>query len=290
MAVERLQKVLARAGVASRRKSEGFIRAGRVRVDGRIVTELGSTVDVQRSRIEVDGRRVMAEPLVYLAWHKPRGVMSTLHDPEGRATVADYLRGLSVRVVPVGRLDFHTSGIMLLTNDGELASKLSHPSTQAPKEYVAKVRGAVDDAKLEGWSESIVIEGRATRPAEVRRLRQEGDKTWLSIVLREGRNRQIRRLGEVVGQQVTRLARVAYAGIVVDGLKPGQWRHLTVDELRDLKRRFGVPARVRPAVSAPASRHRRARDGSSGPAVESRKPFRTASKRGASPATGRRRR
>ncbi len=219
-----------------------------MRVDGRVVTELGLSVDVRRSRIDVDGQQVTAEPYVYLAWHKPREVMSTMNDPEGRASVADFTRTIGVRVVPVGRLDFHTSGLMLLTNDGELASKLSHPSCQVPKEYVAKVKGTLGEEAVERWKQSIVIEGRSTRPAEVRKLRQEGDKTWLSIVLREGRNRQVRRLGEAAGYQVMRLARVAYAGITVDGLKPGQWRHLTVDELKDLKRRFGVPARVRPAL------------------------------------------
>jgi len=248
MAVERLQKVLARSGIASRRKAEQLIVAGRVRVDGRVVTELGLSVDARRSRIEVDGQQVTAEPFVYLAWHKPREVMSTMNDPEGRSTVADFTQAVGVRVVPVGRLDFHTSGVMLLTNDGELASKLSHPASQVPKEYVAKVKGMVSEDSVERWKQSIVIDGRATRPAEVRRLRREGDKTWLAIVLREGRNRQVRRLGEAAGYQVMRLARVAYAGITVDGLKPGQWRHLTVDELKDLKRRFGVPARVRPAV------------------------------------------
>jgi 23S rRNA pseudouridine2605 synthase len=248
MAAERLQKVLARAGVASRRRSEQLIVAGRVRVDGRVVTELGVSVDVRRSRIDVDGQQVTAEPFVYLAWHKPREVMSTMKDPEGRSCVADFTRTVAVRVVPVGRLDFHTSGLMLLTNDGELASKLSHPGSQAPKEYVAKVKGVVGQEAVERWQQSIVIDGRATRPAEVRKLREEGDKTWLSIVLREGRNRQVRRLAEAAGYHVMRLARVAYAGISLEGLKPGQWRHLTVDELKDLKRRFGVPARVRPAV------------------------------------------
>ncbi len=256
MAVERLQKILARAGVASRRKSEELIRAGRVRVDGRVVKELGLSVDGRRSRIEVDGQQVTIEPFVYLAWHKPREVMSTMSDPEGRATVAEYVRSAPVRVVPVGRLDFHTSGLMLLTNDGELASKLSHPSSRVPKEYVVKVKGAVDDDALARWQQSIVIDGRATRPAEVRRLRQEGDKTWLSIVLREGRNRQVRRLGEAAGYQVMRLARVAYAGVAVDGLRPGEWRHLSVDELKDLKRRFGVPARVRPAALPETPRRR----------------------------------
>jgi 23S rRNA pseudouridine2605 synthase len=247
---ERLQKVLARAGLASRRAAEEFIRDGRVRVDGRIVRELGTRVG-PRARVEVDGVRVIAERLIYVILHKPRGVVSTLSDPEGRPTVAELLKGIGARVVPVGRLDYHTSGALLCTNDGEFAERLLHPKGKVPKEYVAKVRGIVDDAALERWRESIVIDGRATQPAEVRVLRFEGDKTWLSIVLHEGRNRQVRRLGETTGFLVMRLARLAHAGITTEGLRPGQYRHLTKDELVDLKQAYGVPRRVRPPEPLP---------------------------------------
>ena len=241
---ERLQKLLARAGIASRRGAEELIASGRVRVDGRVVTELGTTVDGPRARIQVDGRAVRAERATYVLWHKPRGVMSTLRDPEGRSTVADYVRDVGVRIMPVGRLDYHTSGVVLLTNDGDFASTLCHPRRGVTKEYVAKVKGRVDEPALDRWRQSIVIDGRATRPAQVEVLRQEGDKTWLRITLREGRNRQVRRLGEAAGFPVMRLARVSYAGITAEGLKPGQWRLLTVDELKQLKARFGVPRRI----------------------------------------------
>lgn len=247
MSTERLQKILARAGVASRRAAEELILAGRVKVDGRVVTELGTRADPRRARVEVDGRRVTAEPLVYIVLHKPKNVMCTLRDPQGRPTVIDYVRNVGVRLVPVGRLDFHTSGVLLLTNDGDFAEGLMHPRRSVPKVYVTKVQGELDDRALERWRRSIVIDGRATRPAEVKRLRTVQGKTWLEITLREGRNRQVRRLGEASGSEVMRLARVAYAGIGVDGLRPGQWRHLRVEELVDLKRAFGVPARVRPA-------------------------------------------
>ncbi len=259
-AMERLQKILARAGVASRRKAEQYILAGRVSVDGRRVTELGLSVDPRRSKVELDGKRLVAERLVYILLHKPRGVMTTVHDPEGRETVLQYVRGVGVRVVPVGRLDFHTSGALLLTNDGDFASGLMHPSRQVSKVYVTKVAGAVDDEQLERWRQRIVIEGRETQPAEVRRLRFEGDKTWLEVTLKEGRNRQVRRLGEVTGFPVMRLARTAYAGIDCEGLRPGQWRHLSVTELTELKKKFGVPQRVRAPeegtgrVGAPARR------------------------------------
>ncbi|MFO7178389.1 MAG: pseudouridine synthase [Pseudomonadota bacterium] len=248
MAEERLQKLLARAGIASRRAAERLILAGRVSVDGRIVRELGVRADPRRARVEVDGRRIVPEPLVYLVLNKPRGVVSTLSDPEGRTTVRDLLRDVGVRVVPVGRLDYHTSGALLFTNDGEFASRLQHPRGGVPKEYVAKVRGVVDEAGLARLQQSITIEGRATRPAEVRILRVEDSKTWLAITLREGRNRQVRRLGEAAGYPVLRLSRTAHAGITTEGLRPGQWRYLTRDELVALKKAYGVPQRVRSAT------------------------------------------
>jgi 23S rRNA pseudouridine2605 synthase len=247
MTTERLQKILARAGIASRRAAEELIVAGRVKVDGHVVTELGSRADPRRSNVEVDGRRIMAEPLVYIALHKPKNVMCTLRDPEGRPTVIDYVKNIGLRLVPVGRLDFHTSGVLLLTNDGDFAEGLMHPRRRVPKVYVAKVQGELDDRAIERWRRSIVIDGRATQPAEVKRLRTVEGKTWIEVTLREGRNRQVRRLGEASGAAVVRLARVAYAGITVEGLRPGQWRHLGVDEMVDLKRAYGVPKRVRPA-------------------------------------------
>jgi 23S rRNA pseudouridine2605 synthase len=266
---ERLQKILARAGIASRRAAEALIEAGRVRVNGRVESELGVRVD-PRARVEVDGRRIVAEPLVYVVLHKPRGVVCTLKDPQGRPTVGEHLRGVGARVVPAGRLDFHTSGALICTNDGELLAKLAHPRHHAPKEYVAKVQGVVDEAGLEKLRDRIVIDGRPTRPAEVRVLRVEGDKTWLALKLYEGRNRQVRRLGEHAGFTVMRLARVAHAGVTAEDLRPGEWRHLTLDELRDLQKEFGVPRRVR----APEPREQRparpVRPRSSGPRPDKR--------------------
>lgn len=230
----RLQKVLAQAGVASRRHAEELIVAGRVRVAGRVVTTLGSRVDPARDLIEVDGRRVIAEPRAYVLFHKPRGVVSTMRDPAGRPSVADYVSGVGPRVVPVGRLDFQTSGVMLLTNDGAFARSLLHPSRGVLKEYVLKVKGQVDDAGLARLRESIEIDGRRTRPAQVERARSEDDKTWLNVLLHEGRNRQVRRLAEHAGYRVMRLVRRRFAGLSVDGLGAGEWRHLTRAELRAL--------------------------------------------------------
>jgi 23S rRNA pseudouridine2605 synthase len=241
----RLQKVLASCGVASRRRSEELIVDGRVRVDGRVVTELGTRVDPRRQRIELDGRRVTHDVLVYIVLHKPRGVMSTLSDPEKRRTVADLVRDVGIRVAPVGRLDFNTSGVLLLTNDGDFASGLSHPSAGVPKEYLAKVHGRVDDAVLERLASSIEIDTSKTVPARVGVARREGDKTWLRFILHEGKNRQVRRLVEHAGLSLMRLSRIGYAGIGVDDMPMGRWRALSVDELKALKRDFGVPKRVR---------------------------------------------
>lgn len=261
MALERLQKILARAGIASRRAAEQLIKDGRVRVDGRVVTELGVRADPQRARVDVDGKRVLAESPVYVVLNKPRAVVSTLRDPEGRRTVSELVRA-GARVVPVGRLDFHTSGALLLTNDGEFLNALAHPRHRVPRVYVVKVKGAVDDGALARWREPIVIDGRATRPADVRRLRFEGDKTWLEVSLGEGRNHHVRRLAEHAGFAVLRLSRLSFAGIGTEGLKPGQWRLLSADELVTLKRAYGVPRRVRAASSAlpeTAPRHARPR-------------------------------
>ncbi|WP_438030468.1 pseudouridine synthase [Sorangium sp. So ce233] len=250
---ERLQKIIARAGVASRRASEELILAGRVRVNGRVVTELGLKADRQKDRIEVDGKRLVSEVPVYVALHKPRNVVSTLRDPEGRPTVADYVRGTGARLYPVGRLDFATSGILLMTNDGDFANALLHPRGGVPKTYVLKVQGVMSDDDLTPWREGIRLEDGVTLPAEARVLRREGDKTWLEVTLREGRNQQIRRMGEATGWPVMRLARTTFAGVTSEGLRPGEWRALTVDELLHIREAFGVPKRIRGAMMGASS-------------------------------------
>ena len=257
---ERLQKVLARAGVASRRHAEDLIAAGRVRVNGRVVTEMGVRVDAHRDRVELDGRRLVSEPIVYVVFHKPRGVMTTLSDPEGRPTVADILRDLGARVYPVGRLDFHTSGVMLATNDGALAQALLHPRKAVPKTYVCKVRGVVTDVQLEQLRKGVMLSPpesdpdeprRATLPADVRLLRhvpsampeERGEAvgdgaSWMEVTLREGRTRQIHRMCEAVGLFVMRLARLSFAGITAEGLRPGEKRVLTADEITMLRKEY----------------------------------------------------
>ena len=255
---ERLQKIIARAGISSRRAAEELITAGRVRVNGRVVTELGAKADPRKDRIEVDDRRLVAEPLVYLVLHKPRGVVSTLSDPEGRPTVAEYVRDAGARLYPVGRLDFATSGALLMTNDGEFANALLHPRGGVPKTYVLKVRGIMEDADLDPWRKGVRLDDGMTQPAEARLLRHEGDKIWIELTLREGRNQQVRRMGEATGWAVMRLARISFAGVDTEGLRPGSWRPLTSDELVEIRERFGVPRRVRSARRGAAEADRSA--------------------------------
>jgi 23S rRNA pseudouridine2605 synthase len=240
----RLQKVVARAGVASRRAAERLITEGRVRVNGRIVTELGTRVDSRKDKVEVDGRRLVREKPVYVVLHKPRGVVSTMHDPEGRPTVKDLIAEVGARVYPIGRLDFNTSGVLLLTNDGELCDGLLHPKRDVPKVYVAKVAGEMSEADILRWTQGVELSDGRTRPAKVRLLRYENGKTWLEVTLLEGRNQQIRRMGEETGFAVMRLSRLSFAGIGGEGLRPGQYRALSQDELMDLKTTYGVPSHV----------------------------------------------
>lgn len=244
---ERIQKLIAKAGISSRRAAEELLLSGRVRVNGRIVTELGTKADLHEDKVEVDGKRLVAQSLLYVLLHKPRGVVSTLSDPEGRPTVAEILRSVPARVYPVGRLDFATSGVLLATNDGDFAQGLLHPKGGVPKTYVVKVQGLLSDDELDTWRKGVRLEDGMTLPAHVLLLRHEEDKTWFEISLREGRNQQIRRMGDATGHPVMRLSRTSFAGITHEGLRPGEWRYLTTDELRELRKQFGVPKKVRPS-------------------------------------------
>lgn len=234
---ERLQKVLAHAGVASRRASERLIVDGRVTVNGRVVIDLGTKVDPAEDAIKVDGRRVGAPPerKTYLALNKPRGVVTTMRDPEGRPTVAALIRGIRTRVYPVGRLDYDSEGLLLLTDDGDLARDLMHPRSGVEKRYVAKVRGRPEADALRRLARGIPLDGRRTGPARVRVLRS-GDNAWLEIVIAEGRNRQVRRMLQAIGHPVQRLRRTAYGGVALGTLEPGTHRLLTPIEVRRLRR------------------------------------------------------
>lgn len=234
MPAERLQKIMAQAGIGSRRACEELIRQGRVTVDGQIAT-LGLRVDPRHQRIVVDGQPLARpEALVYIAVHKPRGVLSVSQDDRGRRTVRD-LVPLPGRLYPVGRLDATSEGLILLTNDGKLANRLTHPRYGHDKEYRVLVRGQPSDATLDKWARGVYLDGRRTAPARVQRLKLERDATWLRIVLREGRKRQIRRVAASLGHPVLRLIRECIGPLHLGQLKPGEWRHLSAREVRALR-------------------------------------------------------
>jgi pseudouridine synthase len=234
---ERLQKVLAHAGVASRRACEELIAAGRVRVNGQTVTERGTKVDPIKDVIEVDGRRLRSrvEP-VYLVLHKPAGYLSTAHDPEGRPTVLD-LVPRDTRLYPVGRLDVDSEGLLLLTNDGELANWLTHPRYAQEKEYSVLVAGQPTAETLDRLRQGVwLAEEQAVGHAEASTVTVTEQGTWLRVILREGRKRQVRRMLAAVGHPVRRLIRVRIGPLTLGELEPGRWRRLASGEVRKLKR------------------------------------------------------
>jgi 23S rRNA pseudouridine2605 synthase len=241
----RLQKILSEAGVASRRTAEQLMREGRVSVNGRTVTELGTKADAERDDIRVDGRRVRAaERKRYLLLNKPRGYVSTRSDPQRRPTIIDLLKGVREYIYPVGRLDFDSEGLLLLTNDGDLAARLTHPSHQVERVYEARVRGIPERRTLERLASGVTIEGRRTAPAKARLLRAfdaaSGSQALIELTLHEGRKHQVRLMCEAVGHPVVRLRRVRIGPISDPDLKPGAFRELTPHEVARLRRAVGL--------------------------------------------------
>jgi 23S rRNA pseudouridine2605 synthase len=241
---QRLQKILSAAGIASRRAAETYITAGRVSVNGETVTTLGTRADPDTDDIRVDGRRVKtAARRLYLLMYKPRGYITTRSDPQHRPTVVDLLARGGVRdyVYPVGRLDYDSEGLLLLTSDGDLAAQLTHPSHEVEREYQVKVLGIPDDHDLQRLARGIVIDGRRTQPAEVKLLKVfEGpgaQHALLSIVVKEGRNRQVRNMCEAIGHPVDRLRRVRIGPIVDEHIRPGEFRELDAAEVASLKKK-----------------------------------------------------
>jgi 23S rRNA pseudouridine2605 synthase len=238
----RLQRYLAQAGVASRRKAEILIVEGHVKVNGKKVTELGTKVNAGKDEVIVDGKLLSREETVYYVLNKPKGYLTTVSDPQGRKTVMELLpQDLPVRVVPVGRLDYYSEGVLLFTNDGELQAALLAPKTHVEKTYHVKIRGAVRPQQIERMRGGVKIaDGTRTLPAKVDVLKFTGAHTWLVITIREGRSRQIHRMAEAMGLQVLKLARVAFGGITYFGLRVGESRALTRPEVRALKRLVGI--------------------------------------------------
>lgn len=266
MPAERLQKIIAAAGIASRRKAEELITAGLVSVNGHIVTELGTKADPQVDSIKINGHLLGSpERHVYLSLNKPKGYVTTVTDPEGRPTVLDLVRGVRARVYPVGRLDYLSEGLLLLTNDGELAQKLSHASSHVPKTYLVKVGGKPSEAEVATLRAGIFLpaeqtplkspealqngqparrRSKAVRTAPLRiKLVRDAANPWYEITLIEGRNRQIRRMFEQIGHHVEKIKRVRYGPLELD-VEPGRFRHLSSEEVRRLKSWPGSSTRV----------------------------------------------
>ena len=239
MPAERLQKIIAAAGFASRRKAEELITSGRVLVNGQPVTELGTKADPEQDHIRVDGKLLhVPERFSYFVLNKPKGYVTTVSDPENRPTVMDLVQGIKGRVYPVGRLDWASEGLLLLTNDGALANSLMKAASHVPKTYVVKVAGVPEEAKLEKLRRGVSIAekgGRRVRtaPAQIKLIR-EGDNPWLEVTIIEGRNRQVRKMFEEVGHHVEKIRRVQYGPLSLD-VPPGEYRSLTFEEVARLK-------------------------------------------------------
>lgn len=234
--MERLQKVIAHAGVASRRKAEELMAEGRVRVNGKTVKELGVKVSPS-DRIEVDGIPLEREEPVYFLLYKPRGVISAVSDDKGRKVVTDFFEGIKQRIYPVGRLDYDTSGILILTNDGEFANLLMHPSNEIEKVYVAKLKGIPSKEKMKSLQRGIVLEDGKTAPAKTKLLSMDKKKQTaiVEISIHEGRNRQVRRMFEAIGHPVLKLKRERYGFLTLQGLSAGDARELTAHEVKQLR-------------------------------------------------------
>ena len=237
----RLNKLLSTFGIASRRAADALIEQGRVQLNGRVVTELGTKADPEHDDIRVDGRRLKSAPVKrYLLVNKPAGVMSTRSDPQRRKTVIDLLaeRGIRGYFYPVGRLDYDSEGLIILTNDGAFAERMAHPRHELERTYEAIVEGVPDERDLDRLRKGVPIDGQRTLPAQVRVRRshktRHGEQTVLEIVIREGRNRQVRKMCDAIAHPVARLRRVKFGGIADSALRPGQVRDLTPAEIRRL--------------------------------------------------------
>jgi len=233
---ERIQKIISAAGITSRRAAEDLILEGRVRVNGKVVTELGSKADPEKDHIKVDGKLINPQqPKAYIVLNKPVGYVTTMSDPEGRQTVQDLLKGVKVRVYPVGRLDYNTEGLLLLTNDGDFAHLITHPKYELPKTYLVKIKGVLNDEAINRLESGVFLTDGKTAPARVKRLRKEEANSWVEITIHEGKKRQVRRMIDHVGNSVIRLKRVRVGNLPLGNLPPGSYRHMTPEEVTMLR-------------------------------------------------------
>lgn len=232
---ERLQKVIATAGITSRRRAEELITQGRVSVNGVVVTKLGEKADAAKDTIRIDGNIISVEKTkYYIALHKPAGFVTTLHDPQSRPTVVDLLSDVPERVYPVGRLDYDSRGLLLLTNDGNFAQQIQHPRFQKPKIYKVKIQGRLSREELKQLSKGIEVDDDFFKPENLRVEKYNDRSCWLRLTLREGKNRIIRRGFEKIGYRVAHLVREAIGDLTLGTLKEGEWRHLTTKEVKQL--------------------------------------------------------
>jgi len=237
---KRIQKILSEMGVASRRKAEDIIKEGRVKVNGRVAT-IGMKADPDRDHIKLDGRLLTKrERRVYLMFNKPRQVVTSLDDPEGRPTVKDFLKVIKYRVFPVGRLDFDSEGLLLMTNDGDFAHSVLHPSKKVSKTYLVKVKGVLNEEEIARLKKGVRLKERVTAPAIVKSMRKTEQNSWLEITIHEGKKRQIRRMLEILGHTVLKLKRIKINGLALGGLETGAFRYLTSEEVGMIKREAGI--------------------------------------------------
>ncbi len=234
--IVRLQKYLAKAGVASRRKSEEFILNGRISVNGVVVNELGFKVDEEADIVEFDGKEVREEKrFIYIAFNKPVGCVTTVRDQFGRKTILDYVKNIEERIYPVGRLDYDTSGLLILTNDGDLTYRLTHPKHNVDKTYIVKVDRVPSKKAISEFEKGIVIDGYKTAPAKINVIKKLEKGAVAEIVIHEGRNRQVRKMCNAVGCKVLSLKRIAIGNLVIGNLKKGEYRYLNENEILYLK-------------------------------------------------------
>jgi len=237
LSLERIQKILAKAGIASRREAERMVIEGRVMVNGRIIDTLGFKADPSKDHIKVDGKRLTRfEPKATLLLNKPRGYLSTVKDPQGRPTVMDLLEKVKRRIYPVGRLDFDAEGLLILTNDGDLAYLLTHPRFSIPRTYWVKVGGVLDEKKLAKLKKGVMLENGKARVISYRILHQGEKNSWIRVVVTEGRNRLVKRMFSAIGHSVLKLKRVEFGPIQLGDLPIGQFRYLTSEEVENLKK------------------------------------------------------
>jgi 23S rRNA pseudouridine2605 synthase len=260
----RLQKAIADAGVASRRAAEEMIRAGRVTINGQVVREMGVKIDPDKDHIKVDGRHLKpAAPKAYVMLNKPKEVLTTLEGPdtEDRLTIRHYLRGVRHRVFPVGRLDYDTEGLLLLTNDGELAERLLHPRYHVPKTYLTKIKGTLQPEDMQQLETGVRLEDGMTAPAQLKKIRKVEENSWIELTIYEGRRHQVKRMLEAVGHPVLKLKRLRFGPLSLGPLPLGEYRFLTDPEIHRLKaaaanrKRHARP----PLAQVSASPHRRIR-------------------------------